>query len=71
MGQSKKRRDDGTLSRPRICKPLYGLSQDDETGDWTDHGIGLCYGYVAVYLVVDKPQLQVKNVMTNHIMTGN
>ena len=25
--------DDGTLSRPRICKPLYGLSQDDETGD--------------------------------------
>jgi len=25
--------DDGTLSRPRICKPLYGPSQGDETGD--------------------------------------
>ena len=36
-GRSKKRRDDGTddgtLSRPRICKPLYGPSQGDETGD--------------------------------------
>ena len=28
------------------------------------------YGYVTVYLVVDKPQLKVKNVMTNHITTG-
>ena len=25
--------DDGTLNRPRICKPLYGPSQGDETGD--------------------------------------
>ena len=25
--------DDGTLSRPRICKPLYGRSQGDEIGD--------------------------------------
>jgi len=25
--------DGGTLSRPRIRKPLYGLSQGDETGD--------------------------------------
>ena len=24
---------DGTLSHPRICKPLYGPSQGDETGD--------------------------------------
>jgi len=64
-GRSKKRRDDGTddgtPSRARICKQLYGLSQGDETGDWTDDGIGLlhviCYGYVTVYLVVDKPQL--------------
>jgi len=24
---------DGTLSRPRICKPLYGPLQGDETGD--------------------------------------
>ena len=42
-GRSKKRRDDGTLSRPRICKPLYGPSQGDETGDWTDDGIGLLH----------------------------
>jgi len=39
-GRSKKRRDEGkdgtddaTLSRRRICKPLYGPSQGDETGD--------------------------------------
>jgi len=36
-GRSKKRwddgTDDGTLSRPRICKPLYGPSQGDETGN--------------------------------------
>jgi len=36
-GRSKKRRDDGTddgtLSRQQICKPLYGPSQGDETGD--------------------------------------
>jgi len=36
-GRSKKRlddgTDDGTLSRPQICKPLYGPSQGDETGD--------------------------------------
>jgi len=25
--------DDGTLSRPRICKLLYVPSQGDETGD--------------------------------------
>jgi len=31
----------------------------------------MLYGYVTVYLLVDKPQLQVKNVMTNHITTGN
>ena len=35
LGRSKKRwddgTDDGTLSRPRICKPLYGPSQGDET----------------------------------------
>ena len=47
VGRSKKRwddgTDDGTLSRPRICKPLYGPSQDDETGDWTDDGIGLLH----------------------------
>jgi len=42
-GRSKKRRDDGTLSRPRICKPLYGPSQGDETGDSTDDGIGLLH----------------------------
>jgi len=46
-GWSKKRRDDGTddgtLSRPRICKPLYGPSQSVETGDWTDDGIGLLH----------------------------
>jgi len=29
MGRSKKRRDDGTLSHPRICKQLYGPSQSD------------------------------------------
>jgi len=44
-GRSKKRRDDGTddgtLSRPQICKPLYGPC--DETGDWTDDGIGLLH----------------------------
>jgi len=37
MRRSKKRQDDGTdnvtLSRPRICKPLHGPSQGDETGD--------------------------------------
>jgi len=38
-GRSKKRRDDRTLSRPQICKLLYGPSQGDETGDWTDDGI--------------------------------
>ena len=32
-GRSKKRRDDGTLSRRRICKLLYGPSQGNETGD--------------------------------------
>jgi len=46
-GRSKKRQnggtDDGTLSRPRICKPLYGPSQGDETGDWTDDGTGLLH----------------------------
>jgi len=31
----------------------------------------MLYGYVTVYLVVDKPKLSVKNVMTNHITTGN
>jgi len=32
----------------------------------------MLYGYVTVYLVVDKPQLfKVKNVMTNHITTDN
>ena len=40
-GRSKKWWDDGILSRPRICKPLYGASQGDETGDCTDDGIGL------------------------------
>jgi len=45
--------DDGTLSRPRICKLLYVPSQGDETGDWTDDGIGLlhvirlCYSTVS------------------------
>jgi len=29
----------------------------------------MLYGYVTVYLVVDKPQI--KNVMTNNITTGN
>jgi len=47
MGPSKKRRDDGTddgtLSHPRICKPLYGPLQGNETGDWTDDGIGLLH----------------------------
>jgi len=46
-GRSKKQRDDGTddgtLSRPRICKALYGTSQGDETGDWTDEDIGLLH----------------------------
>ena len=46
-GRSKKRgddgTDDGTLSRPWICKPLYGPSQGDETGDGTDDGIGLLH----------------------------
>jgi len=32
----------------------------------------MLYGYITVHLVVDKPQLfKVKNVMTNHITTGN
>jgi len=26
----------------------------------------MLYGYVTVYLLVDKAQLEVKNVMTNH-----
>ena len=36
-------KSDGTLSRPRSCKPLYGPSQGDETGDWTDDSIGLLH----------------------------
>jgi len=32
-GQSKKRWDNGTLSQLQICKPLYGPSHGDETGD--------------------------------------
>ena len=36
-GRSKKWRDDGTLNHLRIRKPLYGPSQGDETGDWTDN----------------------------------
>jgi len=40
-GRSKEWQDDGTLSRLQICKPLYGSSQGDETGDWTDDGVGL------------------------------
>jgi len=31
----------------------------------------MLYGYIAENLVVDKPQLQVKNVMMNYITTGN
>jgi len=58
-GRSKKRRDDGTddgtLSRPRICymarSPLYGPLHGDEKAYY------MLYGYVTVYLVVDKPQL--------------
>jgi len=36
-------KSDGTLSRPRIYKPLYGPSQGDETADWTDDDIGLLH----------------------------
>ena len=65
-GRPKKRQDDGTddgtLSRPRICKPLYGpwkkaMRQATELTMLQVQAYYMLYGYITVYLVVDKPQL--------------
>jgi len=74
MGQSKKRRDDrtddGTLSRPRICKPLYGPSQSDEAGDWTDNGIGLLHVIRLPYSIFSGGQTSVVTVSKCFLSIG-
>jgi len=42
-------KSDGTLSRPRICKPLYGLSQDRRR-NWRRYRPTTCYMVTLQYI---------------------
>jgi len=59
-------KSDGTTGQTRAHLAARGSASRYMATELTYY---MLYSYVTVYLVVDKVQLYVKNVMTNHITT--